>query len=418
MTEPLAEPRSTSFLDSLGEWGRRRAEPRTSIALAGAGCALGIVGVLVVAGDTGAGDDGDFNRFPGLVLSALVVAAGYFVLAQARRGAVATGGTVAAALGVPPLMFFLTFSADKFPPYSTEGILIVSTVVWLASYAVGPGRGRPFFLGAGLIGLWLTALELTENVFTAPFGFLGGFMGLDGSQTFEETGSSIDGDGVTGEISAFGGPSSGPSFDTPDPPTIGILSLVFGIAFLLIGRRLDRQGHHGVATPLALAALPCLFVGVLGLSPDLEAAGSGLLMVLIGLGLAYHGASVWRRATTWIGGAVTALGLAIFLADMAGDDATIGGMLFIAGGIGMVFAAHAIAAAIHEPDEMTVTHALVPVGAAAAAPTMAAEAPAVLPPAVTDEAQWAPPVAPPIPPPPAAPEPTDDDPPIPPPPPA
>ncbi|MEO6317492.1 MAG: hypothetical protein ABIP36_01795, partial [Acidimicrobiales bacterium] len=173
MTEPLAGPRSTSFLDSLGERGLRRSEPRTSIALAGAGCALGILGVLIVAGDTGAGDDGDFNRFPGLVLSALVVAAGYFVLAQARRGAVATGGTVAAALGTPPCMFFLTFGADKFPPYSTEGILIVSTIVWLASYAVGPGRGRPLFLGAGLIGLWLTALELTENVFTAPFGFLG-----------------------------------------------------------------------------------------------------------------------------------------------------------------------------------------------------------------------------------------------------
>lgn len=411
MTAPLGEPRSTSFLDSLGERGVRRAEPRTSIALAGAGCALGILGVLIVAGDTGTGDDGDFNRFPGLVLSALVVAAGYFVLAQARRGAVATGGTVAAALGVPPFMFFLTFSGDQFPPFSAEGILIVSTIVWLASYAVGPGRGRPFFLGAGLVGLWLTALELTENVFTAPFGFLGGFMGFGASQPFEETGTSVDGGGVTADLSIFGGPGQGQSFDVPDPATIGILSLAFGIAFLLTGRRLDRRGHHGVATPLAFAALPCLFVGVVGLSPDLEAAGSGLLMVLIGLGLAYHGATVWRRATTWIGGGVTAIGLAVFLTDMT-DDATIGGMLFIAAGIGLVFVAHAIADAINEPDEMTASHILVPVGAAPVAPTMAAEAPASLP----DDSQWAPPVAPPIPPPPGAPAPRDDDPGIPPPP--
>jgi len=412
MTEPLAEPQSSSFLDSLGERGRRRAEPRTSIALAGAGCALGILGVLIVAGDTGLGDDGDFNKFPGLVLSALVVAAGYFVLAQAKRGAVATGGTVAAALGVPPFMLFLTFSEDKFPPYSTEGILIVSTLVWLASYAIGPGRGRPFFLGAGLIGLWLTVLQVIEKVFTAPFeaidGFFGGGFGPSANSLDLDTGDTIETGG------SFGGEPS-----IPDPATIGILSLAFGIAFLIIGRRLDRRGHHGVATPFALAALPCLFVGVLGLSPDLEAAGTGLLMVLIGLGLAYHGATVWRRATTWIGGGVTAVGLGVFLTDMT-DDATIGGMLFIAAGIGLVFAAHAVASAINEPDEMTVTYALVPVGAVA--PTMAAEAP-VMPQAspATDELPWSPPPTPPtapIPPPPGAPERNDSDPPIPPPPPA
>jgi|GEM_PF-1875487 len=389
MTAPLGELPSTSFLDSLGERGRRRAEPRTSIAIAGAGCALGILGVLIVAGDTGLDEtNGDFNKFPGLVLSALVVAAGFFVLAQARRGAAATAGTVAAALGVPPFMFFLTFSGDKFPPYSTEGILIVSTGVWLAAYLVGPGRGRPFFLGAGLLGLWLTALQVTEKVFTAPFGLAESFFGLGQSTTFDDTGGDFGGD--------FG---VGPSFDSPDPATIGVLSLAFGVAFLLVGRRLDRNGRHGAATPFALAALPCLVVGVLGLSPDLEAAGSGLLMVVIGLGLAYHGATVWRRATTWIGGAVTALGLAIFLGDMAGDDATIGGMLFIAGGIGLVLTGHAIAAAIREPDEMEITYGLVTV---AAVPTMAAEAPVMPPP---DQPQWAPPTPPTPPTPPAPPAP-------------
>ncbi len=404
MTAPQGEPRSTSFLDSLGDRGLRRAEPRTSIALAGAGCALGILGVLIVAGDTGVGDGGDFNRVPGLLLSALVVAGGYFVLAQARRGAVATGGTVAAALGIPPFMVFLTLNEDTFPPYSTQGILIVSTVAWLASYLIGPGRGRPFFLGAGLLGLWLTALEVVEGVFTAPFGLMGEFFGTSASgfddSGFDDSGSVIDG---------------GSDFsltEVPDAATIGILSMVFGLVFVLVGRRLDKGGHHGAATPFALAALPCLFVGVLGLAPDLEAAGSGLLMIVIGLALAYHGASIWRRTTTWIGGAVTAGGLGLFLGDMAGDDATVGGMLFIAGGIGLVFAAHAIAVAIKEPDEMTVTYAPIPITA------IPAEPPGVAPPTPVDTSQWAPPAPPTIPPPPGAPEARNDDPPIPPPPPA
>lgn len=389
MTDPLGPPDSSStFMDSLGARAVRRAEPRTSIAIAGAGCALGVLGVLVIAGDTGLDDgSGDFNKVPGILLSGLVVAAGFFVLASAQRGAVATAGTVAAALGVPPFMFFLTFDQDSLPPYSTEGILIVSTGVWLASYLVGPGRGRPFFLGAGLVGLWLTVLQVTENVFDAPFNVLG--------LSFETTGGDPGG----------GGFGSG-SFDEPDPATIGMLSLGLGLAFLLTGRWLDKGGRHGAATPFALAALPCLAGGVLGMAPDLEEAGTGLLMVGIGLGLAYHGATVWRRATTWIGGGVTALGLGIFLSDMT-DDATIGGMLFIAGGIGLVFAGHAIATAISEPDEMDITVALV------SAPPSDAPTPA-------DSGQWAAPAPPvrPAPPPPGAPPPGPahdaDDPPLPP----
>jgi hypothetical protein len=406
MTEPVGEAGAASFLDSLGERTRRRAEPRTSIAIAGAGCALGILGVLIVAGDTGLDDSGgDFNQLPGIVLSALVVAAGFFVLATAREGAMATGGTVAAALGVPPLMFFLTFDENGFPPYSTEGILIVSTMVWLGAYLVGPGRGRPFFLGTGLIALWLTLLQVTEKVFDVPFSPWSWF--FFGSATLEPTESQIDpttGDIITGDFSGDGF-NSGPSFHSPDPATIGMLSLGLGVAFLVCGRLLDKGGRHGAATPFAFAALPCLAIGVIALAPDLEAAGSGLLMVAIGLALAYLGATVWRRATTWIGGAVAALGLAIFLGDMAGDSATTAGMLFIAGGIGLVFAGHAIAVALTEPHEMVVTYGLapVPVGPARRVVPLVAESPPDD--KVGDDTVWAPP-----PPPPA-----DDDPPVPPP---
>src|SRR5262245_1700450 len=98
-----------SFLDSFGDRGRRRPEPRTSVSLAGAGCALGIVGVLALAADTGLDDgSGDFTKVPGILLSALVIAIGYFVLATVRRGPVATAGAVAAALGVPAFTFFVT----------------------------------------------------------------------------------------------------------------------------------------------------------------------------------------------------------------------------------------------------------------------------------------------------------------------
>lgn len=339
-----------------------------SIALAGAGCALAILGVLIVSGDTGAGDD-DFNRAPGIILCALVIAGGHAALARVERGAVATAGTVAAALGVPPLLFFMTFDENGIPPYSTEAILVVSTIAWLVSYAVGPGRGRLFFLGAGLFGVWASVLQLTEDLFDAPYLLLGLFF------PFVYVEPSFDDSGSLGGESDFGADLS--SLGVPDPTAIGILSLAFGVAYVVLSRRFDRQGHHGAATPFTVIALPAFLVGVIGMADELEQAGSGLLAVGIGVGLAYHGSSTWRRATTWIGGAATVVGAGVFLGDMT-DEATLLGLLYVAAGIGIVFAGHAIAQATGEADELAVT---VPVAPA-------------------DDSVWAPPPPPDLPPPP------------------
>lgn len=375
MTEPLGA--RSSFVDSLGDRGRRRAEPRASIALAGAGCALAVLGVLLISGDSGSSGD-DFNRVPGLLLSALLVAAGFFTLSQVDRGPLATAGTVGAALGVPSLLFFVSFDQDNLPPYSTDLILIGSTIVWLGAYAVGAARGRPFLLGAGLLGAWASVLQLTEDAFDAPWNLFGSW--------FAYQPDTADG---------FGQPG------LPDPTTLGVLSLAMGVAYLLLGRRLDRRGQHGVATPFAVATLPILAAGTLLLADDLEQAGTGLLMAVIGVGLAIHGATTWRRATTWLGAAATVVGAGTFLGDMT-DDATIGGMLYLAAGIGIVFGGHALSTALREPDEMVRTApADAPVPGVPVAPGMPASSgepttstlpPPPAPPAASDDdAQWAPP---------------------------
>lgn len=404
MTEPLGSAPATSFLDSLGDRSRRRAEPRASIAIAGAGCALAVVGALVVAGDTGA-TDGDFNRVPGIILSALIVAAGLVTLAAIRQGPIATAGAVAAALGVPPLMFFVTFDMNSFPPYSTDAILIVSTVAWLAAYTVGPARGRPFFLSAGLIGFWFTLMQVIENVFEAPLGLFG--MGMASSESFSTSGGMIGGDGSfdsgsfdsgTFDSGSFDAPNpilpDGPSFDIPDPTTLGLICLGLGVAYLLMSRWLDRGGHHGTATPFAVAALPTLFAGPIFLTDDLETAGTGLLLLLIGAALAYQGATAGRRATAWFGGAATAIGALVFISDMT-EDATVGGMLLMAAGIALVAIGHVTALALSEPEEMALT-----LVGAASAPASVADVP-LPPPAppvantADDDSHWAPPTDPP-----------------------
>src|SRR3546814_2907904 len=92
-----------------------------------------------------------------------------------------------------------------------------------------------------------------------------------------------------------------------------------------------------------------MYVGTLLMADDLEQAGTGLLLMLVGGGLAYHGSTAGRRGTAWVGGATTAIGAAVFLSDMT-DDATIGGMLFLAAGIGLVAAGHAVATALKSDE--------------------------------------------------------------------
>lgn len=320
-----------SALDRLGARASRRADPRISVALAAAGCALVVVGVLVISGDgLGAGDGDDGSRLPGVLLSAGIVAGGLYLLARARSGPLAAAGTVAAALGVPALVFFVTFDADDVPPYSTESILYLSTMAWAAAYLVGPGRSRPFFLGAACIGLWLSVLQAIEEVFTFPFGVASFFLGV-----------AVD-DSVDGSFAP----------DVPDPMTIGGISLAIGAAHLLLARWCDRHGYAGTATPLTVAALLALPIGVGFTADEFEAVGAGLLGVLVGFYVAAHGASVGRRATTWLGAAGVAWSLVAIVTDLV-DDATPGGFVLMLLGAGVIAAAEALRRATNEPDELT-----------------------------------------------------------------
>src|SRR3546814_17730896 len=97
-----------------------------------------------------------------------------------------------------------------------------------------------------------------------------------------------------------------------------------------------------------------MYVGTLLMADDLEQAGTGLLLMLVGGGLAYHGSTVGRRGTAWVGGATTAIGAAVFLSDMT-DAATLAGLLFLPAGIGLVAAGPAFAPALNEPHALELT---------------------------------------------------------------
>ncbi len=260
----------------MGAWAGRRAEPRLWISLAGAGCALAVAGVVIISGDAQVGEDGlsDGSRLPGIVLCLAVAAVGYALLHWFAEAPAATAGVTAIALAVPPFFYFLTFDADGAPPWSAEAILALSAVVWLVSYVMGPARGRPLLLGAGLVAVVLLAFQFMEQPISTGF-----------EATFVDESPFTPEDPFPGE-EPFPEDEFTTQGDEPDPTTLGIISLVFGGAYLVAARLLDRRGFAGTATPFVVASLAAIPAGIAFLGDDLEAAGAGATAIVAGLAVA------------------------------------------------------------------------------------------------------------------------------------
>jgi hypothetical protein len=312
------------FLARMGARAGRRAEPRLWISLAGAGCALAVAGVVIISGDAQVGEGGfsDGSRVPGILLCLVVAAGGYALLHWFADTPAATAGVTAIALAVPPFFYFLTFDADGTPPWSAEAILALSALVWLVSYAMGPARGRPLLLGVGLVAVVLLAFQFIEEPFSTGF-----------ETTFVDESPFEQDEPLPGD-EPFPGDGFISQGDEPDPTTLGIISLVFGAAYLAAARLLDRRGFAGTATPLVVVSLAAIPAGIAFLGEDLEAAGAGAAAIVAGLVVAWLGARSGRRASTVIGAGGVALGIVLIIADAMEESSptSIGIALLVAGG--------------------------------------------------------------------------------------
>ncbi|MDQ2647979.1 MAG: hypothetical protein M3Z03_00330 [Actinomycetota bacterium] len=342
-TVPASPKRSVAtLLESLGVRARRRGEPRTTIAVAGAGCAIAVVGILLISVDSGFGTGG-FNRWPGLVLSALVVFGGLLAMRTVPRGPVATAGCVAVLLGIPTVVVFLTLSTNRFPPFSATSVLFLTTASWLAAYLVGPARGRTVLLGAALVGAWLTLIQVTEGPLDFfPMGLL--LFGFNDSSDY---------DGGMEGLSFVGGMS------VPDLFVIGVLSLAIGVAYALATRWLDSRDYRGAGTAFAVATIPAVQLGVAALADDLGAGLTGLLYTVAGVALAHQGATLGRRATSWIGGFMVLNGIAVIVIEAA-DSAATAGLLLMLVGLCTVWAAHLAHTHFGEPADTQLSRGVRP----------------------------------------------------------
>ena len=346
-----------SWSDTVGDLGDRsirRPEPRLGIGLAGVGMLMVVFGVVVWAGDhaaRAASDDGEADTTLGIILSLVVIAAGMGLLFRFRSGPLANAGVVASALGVPLLMGFATFddpatSSSGFGdeatpvfalPFSIDAIALFSIAAWLVAYLWVPhARGRTFYLAATTVFTWLYLAEKVEEG-------AAGYLALLPFSVFFRPLESV--------ASEFG--TEEEFFSLPDAATIGWISLLVGLAYYGAAVALDRRGRRGAATPFLAVGAVVVPVGIAHLGGDLEAIGCGLLLVLVGSGLAYYGALQGRRFTTWGWCAGAALGVLLIAGDLSGDSSAAFGIAAILLGAGVIALAQVIASNLAEPDEMT-----------------------------------------------------------------
>jgi hypothetical protein len=119
-------------------------------------------------------------------------------------------------------------------------------------------------------------------------------------------------------------------FDLGPANVIGGKSWMFviaAVALLALVWWLDAQGYHGVGTSLVVAAVLSTAFAVLKVVENLSSTSSALLLTVAGLAVAVVGDHGQRRASTWFGVAVAAIGIvAAFISALepssTGDTAT------------------------------------------------------------------------------------------------
>jgi hypothetical protein len=317
-----------------------RTTPWLGLALAATGGLLVAIGTTALGVDWGSGDD-DFDQIPGLLLSAVLLAAA-LGLANRLPGASRAAALGAGAAAVPMLAGFALLGNDDVDYDSFRAFQVITILVWLLLFFVGSLRARAVLLGLALAVAWLFALSEAAGLENGYSPYSGFWFGAPSEVYLDPT---FD------ESSGF---DDYPEENDRRLP-IAVVSSVFGIAYLAAVRRLDDRDQSAMGTAFAATGGIALATGVASLGAWLEsAAAGGVFAVLAGVYCGWAGAGR-RRFTTWFGAVFASVG-ALFIAGDASDtvdgdgSASWFGAVTIVFGLGLVVAATAIARVLREPD--------------------------------------------------------------------
>jgi len=106
----------------------------------------------------------------------------------------------------------------------------------------------------------------------------------------------------------------------------------------------------GVAQAFAFAGFPAVAGGIALAAYPAGQVGTGILLLLIGVVLAYVGAMAKRRFTTWIWAAASGFGVAVLIAKASPDNKTAAGIIFLIVGAMFVLISVAVSTGLNERE--------------------------------------------------------------------
>lgn len=303
----------TRFLDGMGDDARERPRPSLRAALAGIGGVLVAFGVMIAL----AGDDNDpRGKIIGISIGLLVVALVLRLVVKFTEVAAAAVGI--AVVAIPALAISATISDGE------SGVLTfaVATALFLAAWALPGFKGRNLLLGLGALSL------------VGVFGTLINDTSANKCQSYIDDG---DYDRFFDECQDYEGSGSSTSFlpveVTDNLGGEGIVFLACAAALLGLTWWLDRRGYHGTATGTVVAGLLAAVEGTALLANEFGSTSGPILVFVVGILVCLVGAHGARRATTWWGAVLAALGAVAFIAIQwePGSVGSVGGVGIVSG---------------------------------------------------------------------------------------
>ena len=314
-----------------------RPTPRAGVALAGVGAAVLVLGAFIWAlayvtdglRDAVLGGGSSSRHFVGAVGFLALVVIAYVIAVVRRRGPIVTAAVTVTVIGVPVMMTLFTMDLEAASTANGDAVFWVSIAAYLASYLFVRGtRGHTVYLGFAAVQLWSYVVVKAEPHLGQALAarIIGG----------------------TRSIPGLVAPPSQVSFTT-----IGAISVVFGLGYLLLAWWCDRTGRHGAATPLALVGVLVVLVGIAAFAPDAEQVGTGLLLIVVGLAVLVYGGKSERRFTTWTAALAAGLGAVLVVTKLLQhSNATAGGFWVMVLGVVLVALGALLRNALDEPDDM------------------------------------------------------------------
>ncbi len=368
----MNEPHTSALQLGAGWRARTRPRPGFGHMLGAAAGIFAVVAVITLAAEIAE----DEPRIAGTIASVVLVVAA-LIAATAIAGPVRSAAVTTLVASVPLAFGFLILGDNDAPSRDDVTLLLVLTLAaYLALYFTGATRGRGVFLGLALFAIWIVILvQVGSEDAIVPFQ--------------RELG------GIAASAIGFGGGGGATSDD------VAVASLVIGVIMLAVALAMDHRHLVGAATPFVAVGAIATIVGAAVLGIDDDRTTGGLLLAGAGVLVGITGGLGQRRASTWLGAAVVAVGLGLVIDDLDGDSQW--GTIALAAGCAIVLLAvgHVLAARLREPiDGEPPDAVLAPLAALPA--TEASEPPAPM----TWSAPTEPPAQPPAPP---SDEPAQDD---------